>query len=88
MTRRRAGIAFDNVFYDRGADVLYLHTGDPATAVDFDETADGHALRFDRSGALVGVTVVGARELADAGDRVVVDGALAGDAATLAAATA
>ena len=30
------GIAFDNNHYDRRGDVLYLHEGDPSTAVDFD----------------------------------------------------
>ena len=51
--------------YDRDADVLYLGSGDPATAVDFDESPDGHALRFDAAGRLVGITVVGARRLVD-----------------------
>lgn len=58
--------AFDNVFYDEDADVLYLHVGDPACAVDFDESPEGHALRFDASGRLVGVTIVGAKALLDA----------------------
>jgi uncharacterized protein YuzE len=30
MTVKLAGIEFENVFYDRDADVLYLHVGDPA----------------------------------------------------------
>jgi uncharacterized protein YuzE len=54
---------FDNVDYDSDADVLYLHIGNPAGAVDFDESPEGHGLRFDRTGRLIGVTVVGAREL-------------------------
>lgn len=29
---------FDNVACDRADDVLYLHVGDPGTAVDFDES--------------------------------------------------
>jgi hypothetical protein len=40
-------VVFDNVAYDRKADVLYLHVGDPATAVDFEESPEGHALRYD-----------------------------------------
>jgi uncharacterized protein YuzE len=55
--------AFENVFYDKDADVLYLHVGDPACAVDFDESPEGHALRFDAGGKLVGVTIVGAKAL-------------------------
>jgi uncharacterized protein YuzE len=42
--------------------VLYLHQGEPATAVDFDESPEGHALRFDAKGELVGVTIIGARD--------------------------
>lgn len=60
-----AGTTFDNVSYDADADVLYLHVGDPATAVDFDASPEGHALRFDASHNLVGVTIVGARQLLD-----------------------
>lgn len=88
MTARPAGIDFDNVFYSRSADVLYMHVGSPATAVDFDETPEGHATRYDSSGALVGVTVVGARRALEAGEEVVVDGVVAVDTATLAAAIA
>ena len=56
---------FDNVDYDREADVLYLHVGDPASAVDFDETPEGHATRFGTDGQLVGLTLVNARWLID-----------------------
>lgn len=53
-----ADITFDRVEYDAGADVLYLHVGDPSRAVDFDETPEGHAVRFDSDGELVGLTLV------------------------------
>lgn len=46
---------FDRVSYDADADVLYLHAGDPTDAVDFEESPEGHALRFDTQGRLVGV---------------------------------
>lgn len=65
MTITIGPFIFDNVFYDGDADVLYLHKGDPSTAVDFDESPEGHALRFDVTGSLVGVTVVGAKSLLD-----------------------
>jgi uncharacterized protein YuzE len=52
---------FDHVRYDAEADVLYLSIGDPARAVDFDETPEGHALRFDGQGNLVGLTIVDAQ---------------------------
>lgn len=63
---------FDHVHYDAGADVLYLHVGDPTTAVEFGESPEGHALRFHRNGQLVGVTIVGAGELIKTGQPVVV----------------
>lgn len=56
---------FDHVRYDPDADVLYLHVGDPADATDFDESPEGHALRFDRAGKLVGITIVSAKRLLD-----------------------
>jgi len=39
------------------AEVLYLHVGDPSRAVNYDETPEGHAVRFDRDGELVGLTL-------------------------------
>jgi uncharacterized protein YuzE len=60
-----AGIEFDRVDYDREADVLYLHVGDPGAAVDFDGTPEGHATRYGVDGALVGLTIVNARRLLD-----------------------
>jgi uncharacterized protein YuzE len=49
---------FDRVQYDPEADVLYLHVGDPSRAVDFDESPEGHALRYDSDGKLAGITIV------------------------------
>jgi YD repeat-containing protein len=67
MSLTIAAIEFDRIDYDRDADVLYLSSGDPQNAIDFDESPDGHALRYDGDGRLVGLTIVGARRLADAG---------------------
>ena len=58
-----AGIEFDRVDYDRDADVLYLHVGDPSSAVDWDETPEGHHTRYGPDGSLVGLTIVNARRL-------------------------
>jgi YD repeat-containing protein len=58
--------------YDDDADVLYLHAGDPATAVEFDESPEGHALRYDAQGRLVGVTIVNARWLLEQGEQVTI----------------
>jgi uncharacterized protein YuzE len=63
MTIKIGHFVFDNVFYDADVDVLYLHMGDPSTAVDFDESPEGHALRFDADGNLVGVTILNAKFL-------------------------
>lgn len=70
MSLTIAAIEFDRTDYDRDADVLYLSSGDPANAVDFDESPDGHALRYDADGRLVGITIVGARRIVDAGKDV------------------
>lgn len=77
---------FDRVSYDSDGDVLYLHVGDPSSAVDFDESPEGHALRFDGAGRLVGVTIVNARRLLQQGDpiTITVPQRLAIDPATLA----
>ena len=63
MSVQIAGITFDNVNYDAAADVLYLHVGNPDRAVDFDTSAEGHHLRFDGNGELVGLTIVNAKWL-------------------------
>lgn len=49
---------FGTVSYDAGADVLYLSAGEPAVASRWQETAEGHAVRFDREERVIGVTVV------------------------------
>jgi YD repeat-containing protein len=66
------GVAFDRAADDRDADVRYLHVGDPRTAVDFDESPEGHALRYDATGRLVGVTLVDARRLLEADGAITV----------------
>jgi len=58
-----ADITFDRVEYDGEADVLFLHVGDPSRAVDYDETPEGHAVRFDGNGELVGLTLLGPKRL-------------------------
>jgi uncharacterized protein YuzE len=64
--------SFDNVSYDADADILYLHAGDPGSAVDFDESSEGHHLRFGRSGDLVGVTIVNAKLLLERDGKIVI----------------
>jgi uncharacterized protein YuzE len=68
MTVHIGPYVFDRVRYDHDADVLYLSKGDPARAVDFDETPGGHAVSFDENGDLVGLTVIDIRKLLDETD--------------------
>jgi uncharacterized protein YuzE len=58
------GIEFDHVVYDRHVDVLYLQVGPPPqAAADFEESPEGHYLRYDEKGALFGITIVNARRI-------------------------
>jgi uncharacterized protein YuzE len=72
MTITIGDIAFDNVSYDAEGEVLYLHVGDPRSAVDFDESSEGHHLRFDASGNLVGITIVNAKRLLERQGSVII----------------
>jgi uncharacterized protein YuzE len=63
---------FDRVHYDADADVLYLHVGEPTQAVDFDESPEGHALRYSDNGELVGITIVNAKRLLDDAKPIVI----------------
>jgi len=67
-----AGTTFDRVRYDAEADVLYLHVGNPSSAVEFEESPEGHHLRLDSQGRLVGLTLVGIRHDLEAGRDVAV----------------
>jgi len=53
--------SFDRVRYDMDGDVLYLHSADPASAVEFRGAKEGHALRYDAEGRLIGITLLNAR---------------------------
>lgn len=71
MTVTIGTIAFDRVRYDREGDVLYLHRTDPANAVDFDASPEGHHLRFDADGRLIGVTILNAKLLLERDGKIV-----------------
>jgi uncharacterized protein YuzE len=71
-TVKIAGVEFDRVVYDREADVLYLHVGDPSSAVDFDATPEGHATRYGADGSLVGITIVNAHWLLEEDGKIVI----------------
>jgi uncharacterized protein YuzE len=60
-----AGIQFDQHTYDAKGDVLYLHVGTPQAAAETDATPEGHAVRFNAAGEIIGITLVNARWLLD-----------------------
>jgi uncharacterized protein YuzE len=73
MTVSIAGIDFDNVLYDREADVLYLQVGEPPRAAsDFDASPEGHYLRYDDHGVLFGITIVSAQRILNSEGRIVI----------------
>lgn len=71
MTVKIAGVEFDRVSYYEKGDVLYLHVGDPSTAVDWDESEEGDGVRYGADGRLVGLTILNAKV------RLIRDGELA-----------
>jgi uncharacterized protein YuzE len=58
MTITIAGIPFDHHHYDERGDVLYLNVGEPRPAARGLETPDGHAIHYDESGAVIGITLL------------------------------
>lgn len=52
------GIDFDNNFYDREVDVLYVNVGDPGNAVDWIGTAEGDGTSHGPDGSLIGMTIL------------------------------
>jgi uncharacterized protein YuzE len=61
MTITIAGISFDHHRYDERGDVLYLNVGEPRPAASGLETPDGHAIHYDESGAVIGLTLLNVR---------------------------
>ena len=49
--------------YDERGDVLYLHALRRARAADSVETPEGHLLRYDEHGRLIGATLIGAKAI-------------------------
>jgi YD repeat-containing protein len=54
---------FDRISYDAVADVLYMSRSDAGAAHHTYATPEGHAVRYDESGNIIGVTLVNARWL-------------------------
>lgn len=63
MTVTIGSLTFDHASYDARGDVLYLHVGDPQPAAESEETPEGHVLRFDADGQVIGLTIINAKWL-------------------------
>lgn len=72
MTVTIGQLTFDHVVYDDEADVLYLNIGEPREAAYADTTPEGHALRYDEDGELLGVTLINARWITEREGEIVI----------------
>lgn len=63
MTVHVGPYEFDHVSYDSDGDVLYLRRGEQQAAADTFGTPEGHAVRLDESGEVIGITIVNAKWL-------------------------
>lgn len=63
---------FDRARYDADADVLYLSEGPHQEAASTFATPEGHAVRLDASGEVIGLTIVNAKWLLDRDGKLVV----------------
>jgi uncharacterized protein YuzE len=63
MTVHAGPYEFDHVSYDNDGDVLYLRRGEQQAAADTFGTPEGHAVRLDEDGEVIGITIVNAKWL-------------------------
>lgn len=63
MTITIGTVTFDNVVYDADGDVLYLSVGKPRSAAESYGTPEGHDVRYDERGEVIGLTLVNTRWL-------------------------
>lgn len=63
---------FDHVTYDRSGDVLYVRSGERRPAADVYGTPEGHAVRFDEHGSVIGITIVNARWLVERDGKITI----------------
>jgi len=58
-------VAIDRYSYYEQGDVLYLTAGPRRPAADDDDSVERHTVFLDDHGSVIGVTIIGARELLD-----------------------
>jgi len=56
-------LIFDRANYDVEGDVLYLARRNTSTASEAALTPEGHGVRYDANGEVIGVTIINARRL-------------------------
>jgi uncharacterized protein YuzE len=56
-------LVFDRANYDADGDVLYLARGKTNSASDAALTPEGHGVRYDADGEVIGVTIINARRI-------------------------
>jgi uncharacterized protein YuzE len=72
MTVHVGPYEFDHVSYDSAGDVLYLRQGERQAAADTFGTPEGHAVRLDDSGEVIGITIVNAKWLVERDGKITV----------------
>jgi len=72
MTVKIGPLTFDHASYDEQGDVLYLHIGQRQAAADSQQTPEGHVLRFDAVGKIIGLTLINAKWLLERDGELIV----------------
>jgi uncharacterized protein YuzE len=62
---RIGNVDFDHVVHDEEADVLYLSVGEPREPTRQESSPEGHLVRYDGDGSVIGITVVNAKWLSE-----------------------
>ncbi len=63
---------FDHVSYDSDGDVLYLRRSEQQAAADTFGSPEGHAVRLDDDGNIIGITIVNAKWLVEHNGKITI----------------